>query len=278
MIHIATVHWKSDFWIPIQRRYLERNVGAPYRLYASLEGVDAHWQGAFDESWWDEGDHAPKLNALAQRIAERADPSDRLIFLDGDAFPVRPLTPRIDELLGEMPLAAVRRDENLGDRQPHPCFCATSVGFWTELGGDWREGSWTNAAGALVTDVGGRLLAQLEGRGVAWHPLLRSNRNNVHPLWCAVYGDLVYHHGAGFRRPLSRVDRDKLGPEPKRPTPVASGSRLARAVRQRILNRRYLRELGRYREREDALARSNAALMAEVVRQVESDVTFFERL
>jgi hypothetical protein len=58
-----------------------------------------------------------------------------------------------------------------------------------------------------VTDVGGNLLGALEERGVEWEPILRTNRRNLHPLWFGVYGDLVYHHGGGFRRrPISRVD------------------------------------------------------------------------
>ena len=37
MIHIATVHWRSDRWIDIQLRYLERNLDEPYRVYAWLD-------------------------------------------------------------------------------------------------------------------------------------------------------------------------------------------------------------------------------------------------
>ena len=37
MIHIATVHWRSDRWIDIQLRYLERNVDEPYRVYAWID-------------------------------------------------------------------------------------------------------------------------------------------------------------------------------------------------------------------------------------------------
>ena len=30
-------------------------------------------------------------------------------------------------------------------------------------------------------------------------PVLRSNRKNPDPILFAVYGDVIYHHGAGFR-------------------------------------------------------------------------------
>jgi hypothetical protein len=37
-------------------------------------------------------------------------------------------------------------------------------------------------------------------------PLLRSNTADLHPVWFAVYAEHIYHHGAGFRRRVSRVD------------------------------------------------------------------------
>jgi hypothetical protein len=70
---------------------------------------------------------------------------------------------------------AIRRDEN-EDTYPHPSFCAMRVGFWNELGGDWRE----DAAARL--DVGGRLAVRLQERGVEWSPLLRVNARDLHPV------------------------------------------------------------------------------------------------
>lgn len=199
MIHVVTVHWQSDRWIDVQLAYLERNVPDPYRVYASLNGIDDpdawrrfHWAGDL------EGSHPSKLNQLADIVAADAAPSDVLVFLDGDAFPVRPLVPWLDDVLAAYPLVAVRRDENLGDPQPHPCFCATTVGFWQGLGGDWSVASWVNEAGREVKDTGGRLMHQLDEAGVAWLPLLRTNTANPHPLWFGVYAHRVYHHGGGF--------------------------------------------------------------------------------
>jgi hypothetical protein len=172
-------------------------------VYASLNGIDRSSWSPF--AFADElaGDHAQKLNALAAIASERAAPGDYLVFLDGDAFPIAPLDPSI---LDGTPLAAVRRDENLGDPQPHPCFCLTTVGFWNEIGGDWRQGhTWTNSLGFRTSDVGGNLLGRLHADHIAWRPLLRSNRVNLHPLWFAIYGDVVYHHGAGFRERLARA-------------------------------------------------------------------------
>jgi hypothetical protein len=107
-------------------------------------------------------------------------------------------------------LAAVRRDENLGDPQPHPCFCITTVGFWNDIGGDWRAAgyTWTNSLGYRTSDVGGKLLGTLNDAGIRWRPLLRTNEVDLHHLWFAIYGDVVYHHGAGFRGRRARATLD----------------------------------------------------------------------
>jgi hypothetical protein len=151
-----------------------------------------------------------------------SDPADVLLFLDGDAFPIRPLHPWISDVLGTHRLAAVRRNENMGDPQPHPSFCITSVATWRDLGGDWRDGgTWINPVGEETTDVGGTLLHQLHDAGIDWLPLLRTNTRNPHPVWFGVYDHRIYHHGAGFRSRRSRVDvhrRDAMRPSSERPS------------------------------------------------------------
>ncbi len=121
---------------------------------------------------------------------------------------------------------AVRRAENLGDRQPHPCFCVTTVREWRELGGDWSYGyCWRDARGSLMSDVGANLLRKLELTNTPWVELLRSNRRNLDPLFFAVYGEVVYHHGAGFRASnFGRVHlQDRPGPLRPPPIPLLRG-------------------------------------------------------
>jgi hypothetical protein len=201
MIHIATVHWRSDRWIDIQRRYLERNVGEPHRVYAWIdEGLRGHADKFFYSTDVPVDRHELKLTLLGDLVAHAAEPDEMIIFIDGDAFPVAPIVPYLWEKLRRYPLVAVRRDENNGDPQPHPSFCATIAGFWRELPGDWRRGrTWTNPQGKQVTDVGGNLLGLLEDAGIEWYPMPRTNKVNPHPLQFGVYDDRVYHHGGGFR-------------------------------------------------------------------------------
>ncbi|MGA2522377.1 MAG: hypothetical protein ABSG81_16340 [Acidimicrobiales bacterium] len=78
--------------------------------------------------------------------------------------------------------------------------------------------------------MGGNLLRALELRGESWTPLLRSNRVDVHPLWFGVYGDVVYHHGAGFRWAVGRVD---LVNPPKLTTRAKHVPGLGRLLRRR---------------------------------------------
>ncbi len=201
MLHVVTVHWQDSRWVEPQLRFLKRFTSGPVRTYASLRGIDPSLRGFFDVAVDLDGNHPEKLNALADMVLASADPSDQLLFLDGDAFPIAPIS---SDILKGLQLAAVRRDENLGQTQPHPCFCFTTVGFWAEIEGDWNAGhAWETTTGEKITDVGGNLLALLEGRGIEWTPLLRSNRFNLDPLLYGVYADVAYHHGAGFRRPLT---------------------------------------------------------------------------
>jgi len=214
MIHVLTVHWQSDQWIDIQLEALRRHMGRPYRVYAFLNGIDITLQREkfFYCSDEDIKSHAVKLNLLADMACMAAEgPDDWLVFLDGDAFPIGDVAEFAEAHLQTHPLLAVRRDEHMGDQQPHPCFCVTTTGFWRRIRGDWKRGyQWKTRDGDLVTDVGGNLLGRLVENGCEWYPLTRSNAVNLHPLMFGIYGNIVYHHGAGFRTPISRMDKIHL--------------------------------------------------------------------
>ncbi len=153
------------------------------------------------------GTTPPSSTSWPGRSPAEAGPEDIIVFLDGDAFPIADPLPTVRHGLAGSALVAVRRDENDTDRQPHPSFCAVRVRDWERLHGDWSPGyTWETSNGKRTTDVGGNLLRAIERAGERWTPLLRSNRVNVHPLWFGVYGGIVYHHGAGFRWAVGRVD------------------------------------------------------------------------
>ena len=205
MINFATVHWNFDDWVDVQLRYIDRHTDEEHRVWSFLgrfgRKFAKHAAKFAYASDLPIRSHEWKLNLLGDLIcAGDRDPEELIVFIDGDAFPIAPLTPYLRERLAAAPLIAVRRDENNGDRQPHPSFCATTVGFWREIGGDWRRGpTWRNPQGEEVTDVGASLLQILDERGVDWQPMLRTNRRDLHPLMFGVYDDVVYHHGGAFR-------------------------------------------------------------------------------
>ncbi|HEX3510328.1 MAG TPA: hypothetical protein VHT27_04425 [Solirubrobacteraceae bacterium] len=229
MLHVATVHYRSPRWIEIQTRYLREKISAPFQTWTSLEGIDPSYGCHFDHVVEQLGPHAGKLNHLAMEISTEASDEDLLMFLDGDAFPIADPMPVLDAALARAPLVAVRRAENLDEPQPHPCFCVTTVGTWRTLPGDWSAGpAWRGPRGQLRTDVGGALMRRLELTDTPWEQLLRTNRHDLDPIFFAVYGDIVYHHGSGFRKGgPSGVHKTAEAPTPL-PAPPVPG--LARAV------------------------------------------------
>jgi hypothetical protein len=212
MLYIATIHYKSPRWIEIQASYLRRHVAVPYQTWASIEGIDSSYAASFDKVLEQRGPHPGKLNHLALEICHIAADEDLLMFLDGDAFPIADPMPVINDGLERAPMVAVRRAENLDEPQPHPSFCVTTVGTWRRLPGDWSLGPvWPAGNGRPVSDVGANLLRALELSETPWVQLLRTNGAKLHPLFFAVYGEVIYHHGAGFRENvISRVERDRL--------------------------------------------------------------------
>jgi hypothetical protein len=213
MIHIATVHWLDDRWIDIQLKYLNIHVAQPFKIYAFLNGLKRdHRSKFFYSSSEPITSHAIKLNLLADMAAFNAeDNDDLLIFIDGDAFPIGDILSFAHSKLKEYPLIAIQRKENVGDIQPHPSFCLTTIKFWNAIKGDWKDDfGWTTATGEHIADVGGNLLKLLNEKNIDWYPMLRSNRRNLHPLWFGLYDDLIYHHGLGFRPGISRADWAEL--------------------------------------------------------------------
>lgn len=215
MLHIATVHHGSPRWIEIQARHLREHISVSYRTWTSLQGIDPSWSVHFDHVIDQIGNHAGKLNNLAVEISHQAQDDDLIMFLDGDAFPISDPMPLIRDGLSRAPLIAVRRAENLDDRQPHPSFCVTTVKTWRELPGDWSMGHrWDGSHGTRPTDVGANLLRVLELTSTPWVDILRSNPEHLDPLVCAIYGDVIYHHGAGFRRGGASKSHYNSAPKP----------------------------------------------------------------
>lgn len=210
MIHIATVHWLDDTWVDIQLAYFEKYLESDtFRVYAFLNGINTeiYRRRMHYISTEPIQPHATKLNLLAEEISKQAEPDDIIFFIDGDAIPVGDIESFVKEKLKQFDLVAIQRLENEGDPQPHPSFCATTVRFWNEIGGDWEQGpTWTTSDGIVRSDVGAVLWEKLKKQEIDWLPMHRSNTLDLHPLWFGVYEGLIYHHGAAFRTPYCMID------------------------------------------------------------------------
>ncbi len=151
-----------------------------------------------------EGDEIRHGTALDQLVKKVRPGTKFIITLDTDSFPIRNgwienLTGRLDD---ETLLAGVWRDEMV-PRKPafiHPCCLAVRRRTLKELGASFRVGK--------AADVGHQVMLAVEERGARVSRLRRSNHWNPHFLMGAVYGDLVYHQGAGSRAPVFSADSD----------------------------------------------------------------------
>ena len=242
MIHIGTLHTSDERWIDVQLAQLERHTDEPYRIYASLAGIDEAYRSRFDHTIDHTGrirskkpgrlgpDLAKCVMRLTDEMIERAEPDDVIVFMHSDAFPIADWVGPVRGMLAERPLAAVRRDE-IGEPIPHWCFCVTTAGFWSEIGGDWNRGPTWDDHGREVTDMGARLWTDLDARGIDWYPILRTNAVDLHPVFFGIYGGIVYHHGAWSHIAMTRADAREYS---HLPIPLRNFA----GVRKRIANTR----------------------------------------
>jgi hypothetical protein len=176
------------------------------------------------------------------------------MFLDGDAFPIADPMPLIEEALARAPLLAVRRAENVEEPQPHPCFCVTTVGTWRSAARrlDGRSDVDRSARNCRRATSAANLLRRLELTQTPWVQVLRIQPQEPRPLYFAIYGDAVYHHGAGFRAgelsPAHREHAPRALPASRVP-PLQALRRLANGWRWR----RWERATKRYHVRQSQL-------------------------
>ncbi len=205
MLHIASAHIGSPRWLSLQRRQIAEHIRVPHLRWGSVALIDPSYAAGFDRAVEQKGPEPGKLNHLAFEICREGAEDDLLMFLAPDAFPIADPMPVIERALAEAPLVAVRRSENDGDPQPHPCFCVTTVGVWRRLAGDWNDGYPFSAPGlGRVSDMGANLLRRLELTSTPWVALERTNGTPLDPLHFAVYGGVVYFHDASE---IGRVHR-----------------------------------------------------------------------
>lgn len=209
MLHVATVHWGTSFFKDIQYNFLKKNI-SNLKIWAFCDKIpDSEKSTEQDllkyhfcrESG--EWNHRIKLNMLADLIYKEAQSEDTILFLDGDAWPIVPVEKLIEETLKKYPVGAVLRSEN-GEKHAHPCFMFTKIRFWKENNLNWKGGE----LNGKKCDVGYNTRV-LESKKLDWQKLRRTKGLTDHKVFFSIYGDIVYHHGAGFRNPVSGYCKGK---------------------------------------------------------------------
>jgi cellulose synthase/poly-beta-1,6-N-acetylglucosamine synthase-like glycosyltransferase len=82
--------------------------------------------------------HSQRLNHLFNVTNNgSSNDDDVLIFMDSDCFPIKSWVDYVVEKLKTNPIVAIQRSENFSaplgcipEVHPHPCFFATTFGFW----------------------------------------------------------------------------------------------------------------------------------------------------
>lgn len=141
--------------------------------------------------------HAHALNRL---LAEVDESFDFVMTLDSDAFPVRDgWIEDLRQRLRTTSLTGIWRDEMASRLEPfvHPSCLYIRRERLLQMKQPFSF--------AGVQDVGQRITNEVLDAGEKIMPLMRSNVRNAHFLMGGIYGDLVYHHAAGSRRPVFRL-------------------------------------------------------------------------
>lgn len=212
MIYFLTVHWRTTRWLGSQHRYIKKNTPEKHKIYVAVPKQFTMSKYGFKYDYilhTDENKHGSKLDQLASIVGESADDEDIIVFIDGDAFPVKRHIPTMRVLLRKYPLVAIQRLEDAGSVHPHPSYCVTTVGFWKKIEGTWAVQNTYRAHGRIhLKDTGGKLWRILHRGQHPWKPLHRTNKRDYHPLFYGLYHNLIYHHGGGFfgRIPRTRLD------------------------------------------------------------------------
>ena len=114
MVHILTIHFK-DKWIDIQKRNLEKYLSEPYKVYSRIgENFELH-RDKFDGAIEGKGHWTESMKLLLDFVRDNAQPNDKVLLLDSDAFPIAPITEFLNEKLESYPFVSCQEPLT----QPH---------------------------------------------------------------------------------------------------------------------------------------------------------------
>jgi hypothetical protein len=158
-------------------------------------------------------EHAYYLDQLVNRAVQAG--SEYIATLDVDSFPVATswLESCVAELQQGVSMVAVLRRENGDTSAPHPSFMFFARELWeledltfAPLPLTSRTRAYYKATGQHRFDTGAAFGLLAYERHLRWKALLRTNIWNPHHIMAGIYGDRVFHYGAGSRPKLFWAD------------------------------------------------------------------------
>tara|TARA_B100000029_G_scaffold75958_1_gene67713 strand:+ start:715 stop:1860 length:1146 start_codon:yes stop_codon:yes gene_type:complete len=243
VLYILTLHL-GDKWIDIQKRQIERFVKEPYKVFARLGDHPKDGEGwkyelddkkerisgsKYTDTTITYDKHKDKFDGAipgAQHwvhsmgklidylmMNQELKPTDKILLLDSDAFPIAPISDFLEERLKEYPFVSAQEPMHEWDRDPlylipHPMFMMFEAKHIL-------EDNLTDYLREFVQDKNnnwwGGVIQWLSERKYKYYALTRSNKVNLHPLYFAIYDNLIYHHWAGSRNMITRPDRLRVG-------------------------------------------------------------------
>jgi len=220
MIHVFSLHYGDDKWSEIQIQSIQKHIKVPYKTYSVYSHMDEDSYKKWENKWdvflvEEKGKHAHKSGNfhltdghryIIPEILKHAEPGDIFLRLDSDAFLINDIDESFIDLVNKHQFVSLKEPEHEWDttyHTPHPALWAFPVELlntklayqMSELLEDHHSNWW------------GGVVHWLEENNIKWHPLERTNKVNLHPLYFGVYDDLVYHHWAGSRDMITRPDR-----------------------------------------------------------------------
>jgi hypothetical protein len=159
-----------------------------------------------------ERSHPGALDYLARKASASF---DFIVTVDNDSFPVR--NDWLDVLVGACEggaaVSGVYRDEMAPEIEPFIHVSGLCVRPRDLLALNVSFGRGVAPENEHNQDVGQKITYAFSQSGRTIAPLERSNAVNYHFLMGGIYGDVIYHHGAGSRRAIFWTSADREADE-----------------------------------------------------------------
>jgi len=189
--------------------YIWNNNHADQALRGSLSALP--WVTYLEAAPYERLAHPHAIPLQRLYTVARDEGAEIIVTLDSDAHPLRQdwLAQLVTALEGGAVLAGVWRDELSNGIAPyvHPSCLTTTVNFIEQH--NLRFDRLRSDRDAEQHDTLAHFTRAAQAADLPIFPLRRSNVNNFHRLMGGVYGDLIYHHGAGARQQISFWDESK---------------------------------------------------------------------